>query len=189
MASFENENQNFFAGFQEWDWLKVTYISFHVLLTFIVPTLLYSICWYERYSPDLQYRMVSNILLSHTCWIGIFRSFFARIPAVIFFTSGPFAVAVCDSFSIIAKYLFVIYFNELAIWQFVRFICPNESMMKLNQMLWHGNATHVPRLGKLILADPVVKLFQIESILIFFFAAVSYCMINKDKVRIKYLMA
>jgi len=241
MASFENENQNFFAGFQEWDWLKVTYIIFHVLLTFIVPTLLYSICWYERYSPDLQYRMLSNILLSHTCWIGIFRSFFARIPAVLFFTSGPFPIAVCDSFSIFAKYLFVIFFTELTIWQFVRFICiakgfrmrineddlmafyltlaniilsivvivvgetlsfriseidyhlctgvdPNESIMKLNQMLWQNTTTHVPRLGKLMLADPVVKLFQIESILIFFFAAVSYCMTNKDKVRMKYFI-
>jgi hypothetical protein len=128
MAHSVLENDNFFAGFQEWDWIKVLYVVFHIILTFVVPSLLYSICWYERYSPDLRYRMLSNILLSHTCWIGIFRSIFARIPAVIMFISGPFPVVVCDAFSIFAKFSFVIFITELAIWQFIRFICITKGM-------------------------------------------------------------
>ncbi len=214
----------------------MTYIIFHLLLTFIAPSLLYSICWYEHYSPDLKYRMLSNILLSHTCWIGIFRSFFARIPAVIFFVTGPFPMEICDAFSIFSKFCFVIFFNELAIWQFIRFICiakgirmrineddliafylsltnlimsiaittvgetlsfriseldyhicigvnPNESVLKLNRYFWHDNATEmIPQMNKLIDADPVVRLFRMEFLLIIFFAAVSYCIENKDTV-------
>jgi len=118
----EKENENFFGGFQQWDWIKASYIGFHVILTFLVPGLLYSIYWYERYSPDLQYRVVSNILLSHTCWIGIFRSIFARIPAVVFFTVGPFSFPICDVFYIFTRLCFVIFFNEIVIWQFIRFI-------------------------------------------------------------------
>jgi len=120
--SSEMENHNFFAGLIEWDWIKVVYIIFHILLTIIVPTLLYSIYWYERYSPDLQYRMVTNIVLSHTCWIGILRSIFSRIPAVILFIGGPYSYTTCNIFISLARFFFVIFLNELAIWQFVRFV-------------------------------------------------------------------
>ncbi len=240
MGLAEVDNQNFFAGFQEWDWIKVTYIIFHVLLTFIVPGLLYSICWYEHYSPDLKYRMLSNILLSHTCWIGIFRSIFARIPAVIFFVTGPFPVVVCDTFSIFTKFSFLIFFNELTIWQFVRFVCiakgirmrineddliafyltlanfilsiaiiivretlsfriseidhhicigvdPNQSVIELNRFFWHDNATEmIPQMNKLIDADPVVRLFRMEFMLIIFFAGVSYSIENKETVSFEH---
>jgi hypothetical protein len=122
MSLSVEHNQNFFAGYQEWDSIKIIYIIFHALLTFIVPSLLYSIYWYERYSPDLQYRMASNILLSHTCWIGILRCFLTRIPAVFIFVGGPFSFPLCDVVYILGRFSFVIFFNEVAIWQLVRFV-------------------------------------------------------------------
>jgi hypothetical protein len=242
MNETDEENKNFFAGFQQWDWIKVVYIIFHTLLTFIVPSLLYSICWYERYGPHLHYRLVTNILLSHTCWIGIFRSFFVRIPSVIVILGGPFSLTTCDVYSTFTRFSFLLFFNELAIWQFVRFlyiakeakltlaednlialyltlsnifltatfifavemlsfrvsemdyhlctgINPYQTIMKLHKMPWFDRSMEpIPMLSNLIYSDPVVKLFGAEFVLILFFAFISYCITNKDLVRILFSM-
>jgi hypothetical protein len=134
----EHSNENFFSGHNEWDAVKVTYLLYHIAMTFIIPILLYSIYWYERYSSDIYFRILPNILLSHTCLISIARSFIIRIPSIVIVLTGPYSYMTCDIFYFFARIFFMLFLHELAIWQCVRFlfICKGEKLWNLDDDFW-----------------------------------------------------
>jgi hypothetical protein len=130
-------SSNSYAGLMEWDMFKVTYIIFHIVLTFVAPLILYSIVWYERFGSDFKYRILTNRILSHICWISIGRCLIARIPysAIIFF--GPFSTNICDIIILIGRYSFLCTFIEIAIWQLIKYfyIFKWKYMIRLNDDL------------------------------------------------------
>ena len=129
---------NFFAGHNEWDILRVSYFVFHILLTFVVPLLLYCIYWYERFSSDLHYRMLPNMLLSHSCLVSFARSIFVRIPSVFILLTGHFSYTTCDIFIFFARLFFLIFLHEIALWQFIRFLFlfKGNKLMNVDDDFW-----------------------------------------------------
>ena len=115
-------SENFYAGLMEWDEFKLAYIIFHILLTFVAPTVLYSIFWYERYGSELQYRTLSNIILSHICLISLARCLIARIPYCAILILSPISLNSCDLIIWLGRYSFLCTFNEIAIWQLIKFL-------------------------------------------------------------------
>jgi hypothetical protein len=115
------ESDNFFAGYYEFDAIKLFYLLFHVAITFIGPGLLYSVIWYENYGSDVHYRTVINILLSHICWINIFKCLIERIPYILMITMGPFPRPACDGITLFARYFFLCNFNEILLWQLMKY--------------------------------------------------------------------
>ena len=142
-----DDGGNFFAGHNQWDWIKVAYILIHVLLTLLVPCLLYSICWYERYSPDLQYRAVSNILLSHSCWIGIIRSFLVRIPSVLVIVFGPFDPWTCNIIFSSARF------------ENIKTICSKSFERDILNLNWSTSKINLKVNSKSFSEDMLVKLY------------------------------
>ncbi len=87
---------NFYSGFMELELLKLFYIIFNIILTFVAPLTLYSIVWYERFGSDLMYRTLSNRILSHIWLISIARCLIARIANVGFLFMIPLSSNTCD---------------------------------------------------------------------------------------------
>jgi hypothetical protein len=55
MLNTTDESRNFFVGFYQWDWIKVSYLIFQFLLTLFGPAFMCSISWYEKYIADQKY--------------------------------------------------------------------------------------------------------------------------------------
>ena len=104
--SMENTDDNFYTGLMKWDELKLGYIIFQILLTFLAPTILFSIFWYERYGSVLQYRTLTNIIMSHICLISIVRCFISRIPYIAILSFSPFSSNTCDLIVFGGRYSF-----------------------------------------------------------------------------------
>jgi hypothetical protein len=112
----------FYAGLVEWDLIKMFYLLFHILLTFIGPSLLYSIAWYERFSSDLRCRTLMNQLLSHIMLLSLLGSIIGRIPYVSIIFIGPFPSTVCNSIIFLGRYLFLCILTEFAIRQVIKYL-------------------------------------------------------------------
>jgi hypothetical protein len=113
---------HFFDGFYELDEVKLFYLVFHLIITFIGPSLLYSIIWYENYGSDAHYRTVINILLSHICWISLFKCLTDRILYVIMIAFGPFSTSACDFLTAANRYSFLYMFKEVLLWQLMKYL-------------------------------------------------------------------
>jgi hypothetical protein len=123
LQNMSNEiTDNIYSGLLEWDNFKLFYIIFHILLTFVAPLVLYSIVWYERYGSDLQYRTLMHMILSHICLISIARCLTARIPYVAILFTSPLSPNKCDSIILIGRYSFMCTFNEILIWQLIKYL-------------------------------------------------------------------
>jgi hypothetical protein len=131
-------NPYFFTGHNEWEAVKVSYLLYHIAMTFIIPIMLYSIYWYEKYSSDIHFCSLPNILLSHTCLISIARSFIIRITSIIIILTGPYSYITCDIFTFFGRLFFLLFLHELAIWQGVRFlfICKGKKLWNLDDDFW-----------------------------------------------------
>ena len=112
---------NFYSGFLELKSLKLFYIMFHIILTFVAPLILYSIVWYERFGADLMYRTLSNRILSHICLISIARCLIARIANVGFLFIIPLSSNTCDVILFSGRYGVLCSFIEIVIWQLVKY--------------------------------------------------------------------
>jgi hypothetical protein len=112
---------NFYEGLMEWDWLKLVYITFHILLTFFAPSVLYGIVWYERFGLEMQYRCLTNMLLSHICWITVAKCLTLRIAFVSLLFVSPLSSYKCDLIIYIGRYSFLCSINEIAIWQLIKY--------------------------------------------------------------------
>ena len=112
----------FYAGLVRWDLTKVFYLIFHILLTFIGPSLLYSIAWYERFSSDLRYRTLMNQLLSHISVLSIVGCVLSRIPYVSMFFIGPFSSTTCDMIILFGRYMFLSILIEFTIRQVIKYL-------------------------------------------------------------------
>jgi hypothetical protein len=69
-------------------------IVFGLIHVFIIPILLYSIIWYEKYGTDNR-RTILNMLMSSLCWILIEVCFTIELTEVFRFTYGPFPKYFC----------------------------------------------------------------------------------------------
>jgi hypothetical protein len=112
---------HFYSGFMELESLKLFYIIFHIILTFLAPVILYSIVWYERFGSDLMYRTLSNRILSHICLISIARCLIARIANVGYVFMIPLSSSTCDVIMFIGRYGVLCSFIEIVIWQLVKY--------------------------------------------------------------------
>ena len=120
--NISNENSgNFYAGFLKLESFKLFYLIFHIVLTFVAPLVLYSIIWYERYGSNLQYRTLTNIILSHICWISIARCLVSRIAYVGFLFINPLSSNTCDVIIFLGRYSVLCTFIEIVIWQLVKY--------------------------------------------------------------------
>jgi hypothetical protein len=115
-------NYTLYAGLVEWDSMKVFYLIFHILLTFIGPSLLYSIVWYERYSSDLRCRTLVNQLLSHISLLSMVGCVFGRIPYVSIFFIGPYSSTTCGIIIFIGRGMFLSILMELTIRQVIKYL-------------------------------------------------------------------
>jgi hypothetical protein len=139
-------SQNFYAGLMEWDGFKVFFLVFQILLTFVVPVLLYSVIWYEKNCFELNYRTVLNYILSHICMISIARSFVVRIPHAIMLLTAPYSTGTCNFIVFIGRYSFLCIHTELCIWQVVKFlyifqwkhiVILNENFLAIYLAMWN----------------------------------------------------
>jgi hypothetical protein len=112
---------HFYSDFMELESLKLFYILFHIILTFLAPVILYSIVWYERFGLDLMYRTLSNRILSHICLISIARCLIARIANVGYNFMIPLLSSTCDVIMFIGRYGVLCSFIEIVIWQLVKY--------------------------------------------------------------------
>jgi hypothetical protein len=113
---------NFYSGFMELESLKLFYVMFNIILTFVAPLILYSIVWYERFGADLMYRTLSNRSLSHICLISIARCLIARIASVGYLFIIPLSSNTCDVIVFIGRYSVLCTFSEIVIWQLVKYV-------------------------------------------------------------------
>ena len=113
---------NYYAGFFEWDAIKVFYVCFHMLICFIGPALLYAVIWYENEGSAANYRTVINMLLSHTCWISLARCMLTRIPFVAMVCYGPLPEYACDIIILSSHYLFHCVLWEIVFWQLSKYL-------------------------------------------------------------------
>jgi len=112
----------FYAGFVQWDLIKVLFLIFNILLTFIGPSLLYSIIWYERFSSDLRCRTLMNQLLSHIYIFSLVGCFIVRIPSLSIVFIGPFSSTTCDVIIFLGRYLFLCNITEFTIRQVIKYL-------------------------------------------------------------------
>ena len=112
---------NFYEGLMKWDWFKLVYIIFHILLTLVAPTVLYGIVWYERCGSDMQYRCLTNRILSHICLITVVRCLTARIAYVAILFVSPISLNQCDIFIFLGRYSFICTINEIVLWQGIKY--------------------------------------------------------------------
>ena len=125
--NFQNTSDNnftsytFYAGLVQWDFIKVFYLIFHILLTFIGPILLYSIVWYERFSSDIRCRTLLNQLLAHICISSIIDCLINRTIYVSIIFIGPYSTSTCDCISFMGRFCFLIRIMELSIRQLIRY--------------------------------------------------------------------
>ena len=120
--NFTNVSTHYFDGFYEWNEMKVFYVCFFILITFISPTLLCILIWYENNKLASHYRTVINILLSHVCWISLARSIIARIPYVLMICLGPLPHYACDVIILSGQYLFLCVLYEIMLWQVMKYL-------------------------------------------------------------------
>jgi len=113
---------DYFEGFREWDAVKWLFIAFHIALTFICPSLLCSIIWYENSGCDAHYRTVVNILLSHLCNIMLHLFLWARLPYLIIIIFGPFPMFVCEITTMLTKWGFLCIITEFVLWQLMKYM-------------------------------------------------------------------
>ncbi len=111
----------FYTGLVEWDFIKVIYLIFHILLTFIGPGLLYSIVWYERYSSDIRCRTLMNQLLAHICILSIIDCLINRIPYISIIFIGPYSSTTCGYLSFMGRFCYLIRIIELSIRQIIKY--------------------------------------------------------------------
>ena len=116
-----NSSGDFYAGIMVPEF-KIFFLTFHILISFIAPGLLYCIIWYERFSSAQTHQTMINLILSHTCWISIARCFIGRIPYVVILFLGPFSSNVCNLFIFSARYFFLCVFIEIFLWQAIKFL-------------------------------------------------------------------
>ena len=110
-----------YAGFLEWNLFKLIYIIFHILLTFVAPSVLSCIVWYERYGSELRYRTMAHMILSNVCVILIARCFTTRIPHIAILFISPLSPSKCDAIIFFARYSFLCTCIEIAIWQLAKY--------------------------------------------------------------------
>jgi hypothetical protein len=113
---------NFYSGFMELESLKLFYVMFNIILTFVAHLILYSIVWYERFGADLMYRTLSNRSLPHICLISIARCLIARIASVGYLFIIPLSSNTCDVIVFIGCYSVLCTFSEIVIWQLVKYV-------------------------------------------------------------------
>ncbi len=112
---------SFYAGLVEWDYIKVFYLIFHILLTFIGPGLLYSIVWYERFSSDIRCRTLMNQMLGHMCILSIIDCLISRTIYVSIIYFGPYSTSSCECISFMYRFSFLVRIMELIIRQLIRY--------------------------------------------------------------------
>ena len=120
MNTTANLTTNFYAGIMNMQF-KIFFLIFHIFISFVGPSLLYSIRWYERYSCQQTYRTLINQMLSHTCLIIIARCFIGRLPYLVILFMGPFSITTCSRFIFVARYFFLIIYVEILMWQALKF--------------------------------------------------------------------
>lgn len=120
-SSYPDAN-NFFAGFSEWDELKWLYVVFQLAMTFMGPSLLYCVLWYENNGCNAHYRTLINILLCHVCIINLVRVFLSRIPYVIAIVFSPLPTPVCDMTIMLGRYFFLCAMSEILLWQLMKYL-------------------------------------------------------------------
>jgi hypothetical protein len=119
-SSATNSTSNtFYVGLAQWDFLKVLYLVFHILLTFIAPGLLYSVVWYERFSSDIRCRTLINQLLAHICIFSIIDCLINRTLYLSIIFTGPYSSTVCGYVSLMGRFCYLIRITELSIRQLV----------------------------------------------------------------------
>lgn len=120
-SELNSTSPTFYTGLIQWDSLKVSYLIFHIILTFIGPALLYSIVWYERFSSDIRYRTLMNQLLSHMCIFSIVDCLINRTLYVSIIIIGPYSYSYCEFLSFMGRYFYLIRIMELSIRQLFRY--------------------------------------------------------------------
>jgi hypothetical protein len=121
-AHFFPSSGSFFDGFFEWDALKLLFFVFHIILTFIGPCLLYSIVWYERFSPDLRYRTLMNQLLTQICIFSTFDCLILRLVHLSCFVIGPYSSWTSGILISIARFTFICRLMQLTIRQLIKYL-------------------------------------------------------------------
>ena len=120
--TYLNFSTHHYDGFYEWDEMKIFYVCFQIIITFISPALLYAIIWYENNHSSSYYRTAINIILSHVCWISLVRSTFTRIPFVFMVLYGPLPNYACNVIILSAHYLFQCIIYEIMLWQLMKYV-------------------------------------------------------------------
>jgi hypothetical protein len=115
-------DENSFSEFYKLDWLKLAFLIYHLLFTFVSPALLYSVIWYEKNSSDLRSRTLINQLLSHLCFIVLLSSLIARPLSVSVVFLGPFSTEKCDVILFVGRYLFICCLGQLTLRQVIKYL-------------------------------------------------------------------
>ena len=108
---------NFFAGFYEWDMLKVIYLIQQAILSIVGPAFIYIVIAYET---SQNHRLLPNQLLSHLFMANLVRLFTARILYLIGIFFGPLSDWFCESVVHSNRFFFLLFFTHLALWQGVK---------------------------------------------------------------------
>ena len=116
------DSANFYSGLMEWDFIKIVYVIWHILVTIISPCLLYTFVWYERNSADFRYRTLINQILTHCCCIEIAACIFGRNLYLSFYIIGPLSDIWCDALLLQYRFFYLSLIFEATIRQGIKFL-------------------------------------------------------------------
>ena len=104
MKNQSDENIDFFDFLIENQLERITSVTITAVVVIIMPALLYSIVWYEKYFNDAK-RTLLNRLVAMNCRTGIYFSILSLAPEILRFTYGSFSEKFCF-FHIVFKGIF-----------------------------------------------------------------------------------
>ena len=122
-SQFSNQTQDsdFFDFLLENNAVRVMSLVFCGISVIVVPFLLYSVIWYDRYGSDKR-RTFLNLLTSGTCWVGIEYCFVVQATEMLRFVFGPFPEWYCFIKSILrAAYItqLLLYLDCMAVTRYL----------------------------------------------------------------------
>ena len=116
---------------------SLSIVTFFALLVPIL-FLIYGIVWFEIHGSDKQ-RILSNKLVSSSCWTVIECGIFVQFPHIIRYIFGPLPQGLCFFLMIMQSAIvsdFLLLFDAMAITKYIIiFVLKNPS--KFNNEFWH----------------------------------------------------